>query len=187
MKQFTLIALLSVSFSLTAQKSLTYTEVLNLTKEIKIIDRLYLDISNFEQNELDASTAHQFLRKRYGGNNELPNDTKYYICGKITKHADFDLLFLYAEKNTPEQNKNFDFILLTTRKDGTNISILSGASDLYYTRNNHAQFRKTRSYLYSGFIIKQENEISVMNKKFEAEYRINDYGVFVNYPKWVKG
>ena len=186
MKQFTLIALLSVSFSLTAQKNLTYFELLNLTKETKVIDRLYLDISNFEKNELDALSAHQFLGRIYGANNELPTDTKYYICGKITKHPDFNLLFFYAEKNTPEQNKNFDLLLATTRKDGTTISVLSGASDFYYTRNNNTQFRKSRSYLYSGFLIKQENEISVMDKKYEAEYRVNEYGVFVNYPKWTK-
>ena len=186
MKHLALIILLSGSFSLTAQKILTYPEILSLTKEIKIIDRLYLDISNFEKTELDAANAHQFFRKMYGGVDDLPGDTKYYICGKITKHADFDLLFLYAEKTVPGNDKNFDLILVTTRKDGTYISILNGSSDIYYTRNNKTQFHKTRSYLYSGFIIKQENEISAMNKKYEAEYRINDYGVFVCYPKWVK-
>ena len=184
MKPLTLVILLFASFTLAAQKTLTYPEILNLTKEIKIIDRLYLDISNFEKFELDAVTAHQFFRKMYGGVDQLPGDTKYYICGKITKHADFDLFLLYAEKNTQGEDKNFDLILVTTRKDGTYISILNGSSDLYYTRNNKAHFHKTRSYLYSGFIIKQENEISTMNKKSETEYRVNDYGVFVAYPKF---
>lgn len=186
MHRILLIILLSASFGLAAQKTLKYPEILGLTKEIKIIDRLYLDISNFEKTELDAANAHQFFKNMYGGVDQLPGDTKYYICGKITKHADFDLLFLYAEKLSTGDDKNFNLILVTTRKDGTNISILNGSSDVYYQRNNNPQFHKTRSYLYSGFLIKQENEISVMNKKYEAEYRINDYGVFVSYPKWTK-
>ncbi len=186
MRHFLLIVLLFISLDLTAQKALSYAEVLNSTKEVKIIDRLYLDISNLEKTELDATTALQYFKKMYGGTNELPKESKYYICGKITKHPDFDLLFLYTEKNAPDLEGNFNLMLLTTRKDGTQISVLDAASDHYYTRNNKLQFHKTRSYLYNGFMIKQENEISVMNKKFEAEYKINDYGVIVFYPKYVK-
>jgi len=154
-----------------------------MTKEVKIIDRLYLDMTNLEKTELDELTAHKLFRKFYGGADQLPGDTKYYISGKITKHPDFDLLFLYAEKQSPDSVKNFNLVLLTTRKDGTYISMIDGASDNYYIRNNKIQYHKTRSYLYNGFTIKQENEISVMNKKYEAEYRINDYGMIVSYPK----
>src|SRR6185503_10467456 len=181
MKHITFILLLCISFDIYSQKS--HSEVLNMTREIKIIERLYLDITNLDKTELDELTAHKFFKKMYGGSNELHQDTKYYISGKITKHPDFDLLFLYAEKNT-DSVKNFDLILLTTRKDGTQISMIDGASDNFYIKNNKMQFHKTRSYLYNGFKIKQENEISVMNKKYDAEYRINDYGVIVFYPKF---
>jgi len=168
--------------SLDAFSQKSYNEVLQMTKEIKIIDRLYLDTTNLDRTELDEPTAHKFFRKLYGNNDRLPGDTKYYISGKITRHPDFDLLFLYAEKNTPDSVKNFDLVLLTTKKDGTQISMVSAASDNHYMRNNKMQFNKTRSYLYNGFKIKQENEISAMNKKYKAEYRINDYGMIVFYP-----
>ena len=46
------------------------------------------------------------------------------------------------------------------------------------------QLNKTRSYLYKGFKIKQENELSAFNKKIDAEYKINDYGMIVFYPKY---
>lgn len=184
MKPFTFFVLLCISLTGTAQNGLTYNQVLNLTKEIKVIDRLYLDISNLEKTELDPSTAHQLFKRAFGTNNGSSNDAKYFICGKITRHPDFNLFFLYSEKSTTDSIRNFNLILLTTRKDGTYVSTLEAASDLYYTRNNKPQFHKTRSYLYNDFIIKQENVISAMNKKFEAEYRINDYGVIVFYPKW---
>ena len=114
----------------------------------------------------------------------MPHDTKYYISGKITKHPDFDLLFLYAEKNTTDTLKNFDLLLVTTKKDGTQISMMEAASDHYFIRNNKLQFNKTRSYLYNGFKIKQQNELSAFNKKIDAEYKINDYGMIVFYPKY---
>ncbi len=187
MNRLVLILFLFISLDLASQKTLSYAEILNLTKEVKVIDRLYLVITNLEKKELDATIALPYFKKRYGNTDQLPTNTSYYICGKITKHPDFDLLLLYSEEKEVDSTRNFDLMLLTTRKDGTPISILSGASDLYYVRNNKIQFRKTRSYLYNGFKIKQENEISVMNKKFGAEYKINDYGVIVFYPKYVKG
>lgn len=158
-----------------------------MTKEIKIIGRLYLDITNLGKTELDEPTANKLFKRMYGNNNgSLPKDTKYYIAGKITKHPDFDLLFLYAEENKTDSATNFNLSLLTTRKDGSYISMIDGASDNYYVRNNKAQFNKIRSYLYSDFKIKQENEVSVIGRKLEMEYKINDYGVFVFYPNYTK-
>ena len=182
MKYFILILLFGASLKATSQKP--YSEILNMTKEIKVIDRLYLDIPNLDKTEIDVATAYKFFGKAYVTNGELPHDTKYYISGKITKHPDFDLLFLYAEKKALDTLKNFELLLLTTRKDGTQISMIEAASYHHYIRNGKIQFNKSCSYLYRSLKIKQENEISVMNKKHEAEYRINDYGVFVFYPKF---
>jgi len=183
MKYYIFILLFFASIDARSQKS--YTEILNMTKEIKVIDRLYLDISNLDKTELDEATAHKFF-KNFFGTSSLPKDFKYYISGKITRSPDFDILFLYTEKKTTDTLKNFNLLLLTTRKDGTQISTLDVASDHYYFRNNKPLFNKTRSYLYSDFKVKQENEISAMNKKYEAEYRINNYGVFVFYPNYSK-
>ena len=177
-----LMLLLWASLSAVSQK--THSEILNMTKEIKIVDRLYLDTPNLDKTELDEATAHKFFRNLYGGGSTSPHDTKYYISGKITKHPDFDLLLLYAEKNTTDTLKNFDLLLVTTKKDGTHISMMEAASDHYFIRNNKMQLNKTRSYLYKGFTIKQENELSVFNKKIDAEYKINDYGMIVFYPKY---
>ena len=182
MKHLILIIVYCISLDAASQKS--HAEVLNMTREIKVIDRLYLDIPNLTKTELDEKTAYKFFRKMYGGGNQLPDDAKYYILGKITKHPDFDLLFLYAEKTTTDTVREFDLVLLTTRKDGTQISMMDAASYHHYIRDNKVQFKKTRSYLYKGFKIKQENELLIINKNFEAEYRINDYGMIVFYPKY---
>jgi hypothetical protein len=181
MKYFILIPLFVASLSATSQKS--YSEILSMTQEIKIIDRLYLDTPNLNKTDLDEATALELFKRMYGNNGSLPKDTKYYVAGKITKHPDFDLLFLYAEENKTDTVTNFNLSLLTTRKDGSYISVIDAASDNYFIYNNKPQFNKVRSYLYSDFKIKQENEISMMNKTYKAEYRINDYGVFVFYPK----
>ena len=184
MKYFILILLSVAALNATSQKS--HSEILNMTKEIKIIDRLYLDLTNLEKKEIDEATAHKLFKRMYGNISSLPHDTKYYIAGKITRNPDFDLLFLYAEENKTDSVLNFNLTLLTTRKDGAYISVLDAASDNYYVRKNKPAFHKTRSYLYSDFKIRQENELSFFGRKFEMEYRINDYGVFVSYPSYTK-
>jgi len=184
MKYFILILLSGATLNATSQKS--YPEILSMTKEIKIIDRLYLDLTNLNKTELDEATAFKLFKRMYGNNGSLPKGNKYYVVGKITKHPDFDLLFLYAEENRIDSVINFNLSLLTTRKDGSYISILDAASDDHYVRKNKPEFHKTRSYLYSDFKIRQENELSVLGRKFEIEYKINDYGVFVSYPGYTK-
>ena len=184
MKYFILILLSVAALNATSQKS--HSEILNMAKEIKIIDRLYLDLTNLEKKEIDDATAYKLFRRMYGNISSLPGDTKYYIAGKITRNPDFDLLFLYAEENKTDSVLNFNLTLLTTRKDGAYISVLDAASDNYYVRKNKPAFHKTRSYLYSDFKIRQENELSFFGRKFEMEYRINDYGVFVSYPSYTK-
>jgi len=184
MKYFILIMLFGASLNAIAQKS--HAEILNMTKEIKIIDRLYLDLTNLEKKEIDEATAYKLFKRMYGNISSLPGDTKYYIAGKITSNPDFDLLFLYAEENKTDSVLNFNLTLLTTRKDGAYISLLDAASDDHYVRKNKPEFHKTRSYLYSDFKIRQENELSVLGRKFEIEYKINDYGVFVSYPGYTK-
>ena len=184
MKYFILILLFVVSLNATAQKS--HSETLSMAKEIKVIDRLYLAIPNLDKTELDEATAFKLFKRMYGNDGSLPKGNKYYVAGKITKHPDFDLLFLYAEEPKTDSITNFNLSLLTTRKDGSYISVLDAASDNHYVRNNKSQFHKVRSYLYSDFKIKQENEVSSLGRKFEIEYRINDYGVFVSYPNYTK-
>jgi hypothetical protein len=180
MKYFILMMLFVTSLKATSQKS--HSEILNMTKEIKIIDRLYLDLTNLDKKEIDQATAYKLFNRMYGNNSSLPGDTKYYIAGKITRNPGFDLLFLYAEENKTESVTNFNLSLLTTRKDGSYVSVLDAASDIYYVRKNKTEFHKTRSYLYSDLQIRQENEISTPGRKYEMEYKINDYGVFVFYP-----
>ena len=182
MKPIVLILIILASFNASSQKS--YRDVLNMTKEIKIIDRLYLDTTNLNKTELDKLTAHKYFRRIYGNTEQLPDNNKYYICGKITTHPDFDILFLYTENKSLDSSRNFNLVLLTIRKDGdTYISMVDVAHDNYYRRDDKLQFRKTRSYLYNDFKIKQETEVSVYNKKYQLEYKINDYGMVVAYPK----
>jgi hypothetical protein len=93
------------------------------------------------------------------------------VAGKITKHPDFDLLFLYAEGNKTDSVTNFNLSLLTTRKDGSYVSLLDAASDDYYLRKNKPEFHKTRSYLYSDFKIRQETELSFLAESLKWNIR----------------
>ena len=71
MKYYIFILLFFASVDASSQKS--YTGILNMTKEITVIDRLYLDISNLDKTELDEATA-QKLFKKFFGTSSLPKD-----------------------------------------------------------------------------------------------------------------
>ena len=61
MKYFILILLSVAALNATSQKS--HSEILNMTKEIKIIDRLYLDLTNLEKKEIDEATAYKLFKR----------------------------------------------------------------------------------------------------------------------------
>jgi hypothetical protein len=61
MKYFILILLFVASLNATSQKS--HSEILNMTKEIKIIDRLYVDLANLDKKEIDQATAYKLLKE----------------------------------------------------------------------------------------------------------------------------
>ena len=61
MKYFILILFFATSLNATAQKS--HSEILNMTKEIKIIDRLYLDLTNLDKKEIDQATAYKLFKR----------------------------------------------------------------------------------------------------------------------------
>lgn len=108
---------------------------------------------------------------------------EYFISGKITSHPNFDVLLVSTKKEN-DDNKFFEYVyLLTTRKDGSNISTLTVA-----IKREKGAIVYTSSWLYKDYSVMVATNIQSDGKTFggRAEYRINEEGRFVHYPHWTK-
>ena len=211
MKYFGTILLCFTTFFLYAQKPSTFKEALNTTAEISITDSILVNYFSLEKTYLDPTTGESFFKILYPREKEPPVQDKYFIAGKITSHKNFDILLLCAEKTIKNHSnewrapinrlisKELYFVLLDKEGNYKNKFLVS----LNYERSNYFEnntLRKVSSWIYKDLTILQyvETEVKPNNRlilppqlkeeprtiNFSMEYHINDYGVFVAYPKF---
>ena len=212
MRPLYIVFLLLATFSVSAQKVLTFKEVLNTAKEISITDSLLINCFSLEKMALEKTTGQNFFLIIDRVDNNSLKETEYFSAGKITSHKDFDILLLCSEKSiaTGSSNdgaivpmdrsiiKDLFFVLLD--KEGNYKNKYLAAMD--YEKINYLQkttLRKISSWISKDLKIVQHIEAkpkptnlivtSSVNQEtrtmnFSMEYHINDYGVFVAYPKY---
>ena len=128
MKNWATILLLFSSTFLFAQNEISYGDVLKKTREINITDSVLLDVGSMEHNILDTITLKTFFPSLYPPLvTKKSRPVEYYISGKITTHPYFDVLFVTTKKETDDNHLFQSVYLMTTRKDGSNISTLAVA------------------------------------------------------------
>jgi hypothetical protein len=211
MRFFCTIFLLSIILFASAQKPLTFKEVLKTTKEIAITDSFLIDYSSVEKADLDKNTGTSFFKIIERKEDDSLEEADYSIAGKITTHKDFDILLVCTEKSIIIRSSNnlaslpidrsivreLFFVLLD--KEGNYKNNFLVAMD--YRKKDYEKniTRKISSWIYADLKIIQhtltESWQSYMiyqpfakgetkSFNFSMEYRINDYGVFVAYPKY---
>ena len=196
--------------SLSAQKTSTFKEVLKTAPEISIADSLLINYFSLEKAPLDFATGESFFKLIYRNEKQPSLRTEFFIAGKITSHKNFDILILCAEREVRNQSNDWvvpinrsisrDLYFVLLDKEGNYKN--SFLSAMNYENINYFQktiMRKISSCIYKDFKIVQqveseskpanliippikEDETKKMN--FSMEYHINDYGVFVAYPKF---
>lgn len=182
---FSIILLFSSTF-LMGQGGISYNDVLKRTREITIADSLFIDVASVEHVALDTPMLEAFFQAIYpplGTGTKKSRPMEYFISGKITTHPNFDLLLVSTKKEN-DDNKYFEYVyLLTTRKDGSNISTLTIA-----IRREKDAVVNTSSWLFKDYRIFVATNIQSKGKTFGglAEYRINEEGRFVHFPHWTK-
>ena len=213
MKFFLTIFLLLAGSSISAQKALTFKEVLKIANEIIITDSFLIDYSAAEKVDLDKNTGASFFKIIERKEGDSLEETGYSIAGKITSHKDFDILLVGTEKSIVTRSlhdlsampvdrsilKELFFVLLDKegnyknkflaamdyRKKDYKKNITSKISSQVYTDLRIIQHTVTESWpsflIYMPFAKTDSKAFS-----FLMEYRINDYGVFVAYPKYKK-
>ena len=201
MKPFFIIFLLFAGISISAQKALTFKEVLKTAKETAVTDSLFINYFTLEKEPLDSITGDKFFQLIF--QNEKPSfqKIKYFISGKITKFKDFNILLFCSEQMIPNgglwdpefgrfsdagKDMNLFFVLLD-KENNYKANFLAAMS---FEKNGYGKriTRKINSFIYNDLKIIQHSEIESGEKKidFSMEYRINYYGVFVAYPKYAK-
>ena len=200
MKPFFTIFLLFAGFSISAQKALTFKEILKTAKEIVITDNLFINYFSLEKESLDSITGNKFFQLISQNENPSFQKTKYFISGKITKFKDFNILLLCSEQMIanrglwdPESGVVYDgkdlnlFFILLDKENNYKTNFLVAMN---FEKNDYVKTitGKISSCIYNDLKIIQHSEIESGKKKFDfsMEYHINDFGVFVAYPNYTK-
>ncbi len=180
MKALFCICLLFSSTFLRAQVGASYLDLLNKTSEITIVDSFLVETATVELTAIDTLTLLTFFQSIYPPlNAKGQNTTNYFISGKITSNPNFDMLLVTTRRETDDNGRYESVYLLTKKKDGSNISILSLALR-----------REKESMLHSYAWMHKDNRIFVstnvrsMDKISSGimEYRISNDGFFEYYP-----
>jgi len=209
MKRVLTVVLFFAGSSISAQKAPTFKEVLKATTEISVTDSILINYFSFDKTALDKITGERLFKLFYPKAKPL-DQGEYFVSGKITSHKDFNILLLCLESMVKDHSnewrapinrsvsKELFFVLLD--KDGNyknNFLVAMNFEKVNYFQKT--VIRKISSLLYKDFRIVQQveaesrpaNDIILPVEKehtktmnFSMEYRINDYRVFVAYPKF---
>ena len=95
MKNLFFIFFIFPSLSPGAQNLQTYTDLLKFTEEVYVSDSLHINAAPRQRNLLDSMSVKKWFSPVLGTtrNNRIKN-RNYYMAGKITINANFDLLVL---------------------------------------------------------------------------------------------
>lgn len=183
MKRLILVGLLSGSMYAFAQEPVSYTQLLETTKEIDLSDSLQFSTVSEESLAIDSNTMKKWLPQILPANagNKFKNRT-FSLAGKITTHHNFDLLVIMEEKRRSDSSGTQVVYLVSVKKTGDYIASLKAAVAGTKKKTGY----NITSCLYKDYKIIQDSRIIIDEKAYNdmAYYKINTGGRFVSYPKF---
>jgi len=182
MKHLILVGLLLGSACVFSQEPLSYSRMLENTREIDLADSLQFDTSPAEVVALDSFTVKKWFAHVLPANagNKFKN-RRFSLAGKITQQPNFDLLLLLEEKKSDSTGMQVIY-LISVKKNGDYIASLKAAAGGTKKRTGF----NISSCLYRDYKIVQDSRITIDDKVYNdmAYYKINSGGRFVSYPKF---
>ena len=172
------------TISAVAQNNTTeYSDILNSTNEIYIIDSISINNNNWIMNRLDTNIVRKWFSQLLpsSSNNRLKNRA-YYLAGKITTNTNFDLLVIIEEKKKSDSTNSRIVYLFTVKKIGTYISLL----ETIITGKRKKSIFSTSSWIYNDFKILQDYKIKLKEKVYSdlRMYKLNKAGRFILSPNY---
>jgi len=209
MRYFTIIFLLLIAQFSFSQQSIN--DILKNTDEIIIRDSILFNYDSVSKMPLDDLTGQSLLWNIYHDTSLYNQYRNYGVAGKITSCKDFDILIFstgnsvitkfwqsYSRSPMSWYLTNEVFFLLYDKNGSYKNSFLIAMSFINFNAEEPTK-KEITSWVYNDFKILQQikieheqNELIVVSSprvkkkpiNFLMEYRINDYGVFVSYPKF---
>ncbi|HEX6194067.1 MAG TPA: hypothetical protein VFZ42_16955 [Chitinophagaceae bacterium] len=185
MKILYFISFLLCSTALLAQNEADYNNLLKKTKEIVIVDSILVEVTSVEHIVLDTNTLKNYFQMFYPPlTTRRSSAMEYYISGKITTNPNYNMLLVSTRKEEEEEDVYSESVyLLTTKKDGSNISAIAIA-----TKREKNAIVNTSSWLHKDNRVFVTTRINSKGKLFGGltEYRISEDGRFINHPHWTK-
>lgn len=178
------ICLLFLSTYSFSQANLPYSEILKKTREITITDSFLVQAESGNHAKLDTEILKVYFPSIYPPLHTADLGTiDYFFSGKITTHPNFDILVV-STRRKPSNEEVFESVyLITTKKDGTNISILNAA----VKKDSETNAISTQSWLHKDYKVMVSRKLNAQTRGLGSstqKYRINDEGRFVYFPKW---
>lgn len=178
------ICLLFLSTYSFSQANLPYSEILKKTPEITITDSFLVKAESGNHVRLDTAILKAYFPSIYPPLHTADlGIIDYFISGKITIHPNFDILVVSTRRKQTNEELFESVYLITTKKDGTNISILNAA----VKKSAEANGISTQSWVHKDYKVMVSRKQNAQTKGLgfsTQKYRINDEGNFVYFPKW---
>ena len=183
MKNLIVVCFLFSCLTAGAQNIQTYADLLRFTEEVYVSDSLHINAAPRQKNLLDSMSVKKWFSPVLGTtrNNRIKN-RNYYMAGKITTNANFDLLVLLEEKKRSDSTSMQVAYLITTKKDGTYIASIEAAVAGIRKKSSY----NTTSWLYKDYKIILDSKIKVNEKSYDdlTGYKINGGGRFILSPTY---
>lgn len=174
----TILFLISSLGAVAQNDTSTYTGLLGSTNEINITDSISINKTDWIATRLDTNDVKKWFGRLLPSapNNRLKNRA-YYLAGKITSNTNFNLLVVLEEKKKTDSTNSRIVYLVTTKKDGTYISLL----ETIVISTKKKSIFSTASWLYKDYKIVQDYKITVHNKSYAdlRKYKLNKAGRFI--------
>jgi hypothetical protein len=179
-KKLLSLCVLISSLQLSAQESLSYTQLLEKATEITLTDSLQVSNLNTGINPIDTATVKKwFSPVLFASQTMKLKNRDFYLAGKITSKENFDLLMLVENKKRTDSNGIRIIHLVTTKKDGSYISSFKAAISGTKKKSSY----NTSSWLYKEFNIVQDSKITTSTASLADinKYKISNSGRFIMY------
>lgn len=164
-------------FTVAAQEDSTYTKMLAAAPEINVNDSLEITTDGWQLKRLDSLDVKKWFAPLLGTttNNRLKNRS-YFLAGKITINAEYNILLLMEVKKKDSTGVNV-IHMITAKKQGQYISSKEIAVSGTRKKTNY----NISSRLYPNMRFRKISNYSVNgNPMSETEnYSINPHGRFI--------
>ena len=114
-----IISFFIISLPAFSQQDSSYQGMISKVSELQVGDSLTISTANWQLFQLDSNSVKKWFSPLLGtGNNNRLKNRNYFLSGRITANAGFDLLLIMEEKMKSDSGSRV-LHFITTKKEET--------------------------------------------------------------------